>query len=89
MAICKDLGRPHDVYQQKLSRLDRMPQAQTGRGALTRVGGDSGGRAARPLGGALGRVQIHVVVPGLRLNFFKKSVYICRAFAEYKGIISV
>ena len=57
VAICKDLGRPHDVYQQKLSRLDRMPQAQTGRGALTRVGGDSGGRAARPMGGALGRVQ--------------------------------
>jgi intraflagellar transport protein 88 len=57
VAICKDLGRPYDTYQQKLARLDRAPLAQTGRGALTRVGGDGDGRSGRSAGGALGRVQ--------------------------------
>ena len=57
VAICKDLGRPYDAYQQKLARLDRTPQAQSGRGALTRVGGDGEGRAGRSAGGALGRGQ--------------------------------
>jgi len=59
VAICKDLGRPYDFYQQKLSRLERSSvQTQMGRGALTKVGGgDVDARSARPGGGALGRVQ--------------------------------
>jgi hypothetical protein len=51
------LGRPNDVYQHKLSRLDRAAasQTQTGRGggALTRVGAPEamGGGGPSPSGG--------------------------------------
>ena len=60
VAICKDLGRPYDSYQQKLARLDRAAASTQsgGRGALTRVGDGEGGggRISRPTG-ALGRVH--------------------------------
>jgi intraflagellar transport protein 88 len=56
VAICKDLGRPYDTYQHKLSRLDRAAasQTQTGRGgALTRVGGMEGGNNPAMGGGGM------------------------------------
>mmetsp|Transcript_7655 Transcript_7655/g.22691 ORF Transcript_7655/g.22691 Transcript_7655/m.22691 type:complete len:137 (+) Transcript_7655:587-997(+) len=38
VAICKDLGQPHDHYQAKLSRLDRSQQQQSqAQGPLTRA----------------------------------------------------
>lgn len=64
VAICKDLGRPYDIYQQKLSRLDSRDRGQT-RGPLTRSGesdmgglrGPGGGMGGGGRGGALGRVS--------------------------------
>lgn len=61
VAICKDLGRPYENYQQKLARLDRSLQQQTmnqtGRGGQLsqqqmQQGGDQPGR-----GGGLGRME--------------------------------
>jgi intraflagellar transport protein 88 len=45
VAICKDLGRPYESYQQKLSRVDRqaLQQAPTQRGQLTQQGGQPRG----------------------------------------------
>jgi len=43
VAICKDLGRPFEQYQQKLGKLDRNMATRPG-GALTRMDGGGGGQ---------------------------------------------